>query len=75
MSQDSYIQSSVMMAGVIGSQIKPEIARCIDGWYFRSAAAKEAANDRVRGAITRYADHHPSGVILAVVQQECGTFK
>lgn len=74
-SQDSYIQSSVMMAGVIGAQVKPEISRCIDGWYFADEATKAERNDSIRQVIAGYETYHPSGVILALIQQDCGAFK
>lgn len=74
-SQDSYIQSSVMMAGVIGTQVKPEISRCIDAWYFETAAIKAERNEMIRETIVGFADHHPSGVILALIQRACGSFK
>lgn len=74
-SQDSYIQSSVMMAGVIGTQVKPEISRCIDAWYFETEGVKAARNQMIRNAIIEFADHHPSGVILALIQRACGSFK
>lgn len=74
-SQDGYIQSSIMMAGVIGAQVKPSVARCIDAWYFADDASKARVNDDVRNTITKFPDHHPSGVILAVIQKKCGAFK
>lgn len=73
-SQDSYIQSSVMMAGVIGTQIKPSISSCIDGWYFADIAIKADRNKVIRDTIAKYQDHHPSGVILAIIQKQCGAF-
>lgn len=73
-SQDSYIQASVMMAGVV-AQIQPELSRCVDQWYFVDAARKAQRNDTIRAFIIENAGYHPSGVILAVVQQECGAFE
>ena len=74
-SQDSYIQSSIMMAGVIASQIKPEISSCIDSWYFESESVKSTRNNEIRALVSQYSTYHPSGVILAAVQQECGAFE
>lgn len=73
--QDSYIQSSVMMAGVIATQIQPEISSCIDNWYFGTPAAKAERNAEIKALIDQYASYHPSGVILAAVQQACGSFE
>ncbi|MEO1472705.1 MAG: hypothetical protein AAFS03_02015 [Pseudomonadota bacterium] len=74
-SQDSYIQSSVMMAGVIGTRVKPEISRCIDEWYFADVSAKARANAEIKATIAEHESFHPSGVILAVIQQKCGSFE
>lgn len=73
-SQDSFIQTSLTMAGIIGTQVKPAISHCIDGWYFADDAAKSRLNQSIRGTIIQYADYHPNSVILAVIQEECGEF-
>lgn len=70
-SQDSYIQTSVTMAGVVLTQVKPERSSCIDDWYFGDAQ-KDARNAHIRKAIAQYGDYHPSGTILAILLEACG---
>ncbi|MEM6276690.1 MAG: hypothetical protein AAF714_07035 [Pseudomonadota bacterium] len=69
-SQDSYIQTSMTMAGVVFTRTEPQVATCINDWYF-SGDRLEARNETIRGTISRYRDHHPAGVILAMILQEC----
>ncbi|MEM6275388.1 MAG: hypothetical protein AAF714_00445 [Pseudomonadota bacterium] len=73
-SQDSYIQTSVTMAGVVLAQVRPDMSRCIDGWYFASDDMA-ARNKAVRNLIAANSSYHPSGVILAAIQQACGSIK
>ncbi|MEM6914753.1 MAG: hypothetical protein AAF511_12330 [Pseudomonadota bacterium] len=70
-SQDSYIQSSLTMAGVVLTQTHPSVARCLNDWY---AAGETLAdrNDLVRDTIVAYEEAHPAGVIMAVILRECG---
>ncbi|MEM9840554.1 MAG: hypothetical protein AAF830_15555 [Pseudomonadota bacterium] len=69
-SQDSYIQTSMTMAGVVFTRTEPQIATCINDWYF-SGDRPEARNETIRGTITRHLHHHPAGVILAMILEEC----
>ena len=68
--QDSFIQASVTMAGVVLSRVEPAKARCVDAWY--SNENKSQRNASVRDIIKAYGDYHPSGTILAIIEQECG---
>jgi hypothetical protein len=61
-----------MMAGVIATQNIPSQAKCIDDWVARHH------KDGYRTAIDimrRFPDDHPTGVIVAILQKECGAFK
>lgn len=69
--QDSYIQTSVTMAGVVLTQTHPTVSTCIDEWYL-GEGAQAARNETIRSTIDKFGDHHPSGVILAVLLQACG---
>lgn len=73
-SQDSYIQTSIMMAGAVITQIRPEISRCIDGWYWGDGRKAER-NAFVRETIASYPDYHPSGTILAILFDVCGSLQ
>jgi hypothetical protein len=71
-SQRGYITSSAMMAGMIATQNQPGQAKCVDEW----ATTKFDASFRtVVGTMKLFPDHHPTAVILAVLQQACGSFK
>ncbi len=73
-SQDSYIQTSVTMAGVIFSQTRPTIARCVNDWYYKDNSS-DTRNSTIRSAISENATFHPSAVILAIIVKECGSIK
>ena len=73
--QDSYLHTSVTMAGVIASQIRPPIARCIDDWYFADAAVQKRRNEKIKRTIRQHSEFHPAGVLLAVLQSACGSLK
>lgn len=70
-SQDSYIETSVTMAGVIFSQTNRDVADCINGWYFDEGVQAER-NPQIRETISHYKRNHPSGVIFALIIKECG---
>lgn len=72
--QDGYIQISMTMVGVVAARANPDVATCIDNWYLADDARMAAANDHIRAAIRQYADFHPSAVIMAVVEEQCGEF-
>lgn len=71
-SQKSYIASSAMMAGLIASQNSAAQAACIDDWGVKQRDAGYAA---VMEAMQRFPEHHPSAVIVAVLDKACGSFK
>jgi len=71
-SQDAYIQNAVTMTGVVATQVRPEVAACIDKWYAYSDGSNEKRNKEIREVMREYPEYHPAGVILAVIQQACG---
>lgn len=71
-SQDAFMQTSVTMIGVVATQVRPEIAHCIDDWY--GGDAMDRRNNFIRSVMREHSEFHPSGVVLAVVQRECGRF-
>lgn len=71
-SQDGYIQTSVTMAAVIAAQVNGEVAGCLDAWYAPGQPVQSERNALIRSFIAEHADFHPSGVILAVLQDACG---
>ena len=71
-SQNAYMQIAVTMAGVVATQVRPEIAHCIDDWYGGETMARR--NDHIRSVMRNHPEFHPAGVILAVIQKACGKF-
>ncbi|MEM6625064.1 MAG: hypothetical protein AAF674_22835 [Pseudomonadota bacterium] len=69
--QDSFIETSVTMAGVVMTRVAPEKSVCINDWYF-AAGQSTARNRSIRDTISKNQDYHPSGVILAVILDACG---
>lgn len=74
-SQDAYIQISITMAGVVASQTKPSVSKCIDDWYVKGDGNLEIRNASIREIIAKYPNHHPSAVIFAALKRRCGAFK
>ncbi|MCA8883368.1 MAG: hypothetical protein KDA50_06430 [Rhodobacteraceae bacterium] len=73
-SQDSFIQTSVTMAGVVLTQLQPEKSTCIDKWYI--GEGRRAERDAyIRETIIAYSNFHPSGTLLAILVEACGSLK
>jgi hypothetical protein len=70
--QKSYIITSVTMAIVIAGDNSPEQEKCIKRW---SADNDGAGYPTVKAAMGRFPEHHPTGVIVAVLEKACGSFK
>ena len=72
--QLSLLRSSVTMIALIAMQRDDtnHIARCIDTWF--EEGQMQAKLDGFRDAMTRYPDHHPQGIIMVLVEKECGKF-
>lgn len=62
------------MAGVVITQLRPEISECIDGWYWGDGRKAER-NTFVRETIASYSGYHPSGTILAILFDACGSLQ
>ena len=71
-SQDWYFQVSIGMLAVVASQNDDRKARCINDWYFASAAQRSRRNEDLRELMRRFPDYRPGGVILAAVEKACG---
>lgn len=70
--QKSYIITSVVMAGIISGQNKPDQSKCIDSWMGEN---EPIGFSSVKEVMARYPNHHPSGVIVAVLEKACGSVK
>lgn len=70
--QSGYIATSAMMAGVIATQNRPDQAKCIDKWIAENEPGGFAKATQV---MARFPDHHPTGVIAAILEKACGSIK
>lgn len=71
-SQRGFISTSIIMASLIASQNSRKQANCINDWSGKTATG---GYQPVVEAMKRFPDHHPSGVVLAVIQKVCGALK
>ncbi len=70
-SQDFYIRTSIGMAGLIIRQSNAADGDCVDRWYF---SAMDQRNRMLKKIMTENPRFHPHGIILGVLQKECGSF-
>lgn len=73
--QDSLIRTSVGMSGIIAAQIRKDVARCIDDWYFSDIEMQKQRNEEIRGVMMKNPGFHPQAVVLAVIQEACGPIR
>lgn len=60
-----------MMANMIAIENDKMQADCIGSWYEADRAAKEKY---IYGVMEKYPTYHPIGVIMAVIEKQCGSF-
>lgn len=65
----AYFRNSISMTGVIATQFDSGKARCIDEWHARQ---DRAGHPILLEAARTYPDYHPQGIVLWVLQKECG---
>ena len=63
------------MVGIVAAQDRKEISHCIDDWYSGDEAIQRQRTGYILDIIKQHPTFHPQGVILAVVQERCGSFK
>ena len=69
--QDFYIKTAIGMAGLIVSRNDQEQSKCIEAWYLPDENAK---HDFILKTMREHLDFHPRGIILAVLEKQCGSF-
>lgn len=74
-SQDSLIETSITMTAIIATQGHQDIASCIDDWYTGNEAIHRLRHEFILRTIRENPNYHPQGVILAIIQKQCGSFK
>ncbi len=70
--QVSFLQVAISMAGIFAAQVRPELARCIDNWYFKSDSITDARNAEMLRQMPQYKAFHPNAVVLGFIEQACG---
>ena len=63
------------MTGIVASQGRKDISRCIDNWYSGEVEIQKQRRGFILDTIRNNPTYHPQGVILAVLQKQCGSFK
>lgn len=63
------------MTGIIATQGRQDIASCLDDWYSSDEATQKKRHDFIIKIISENPTYHPQGVILAVLEKQCGAFK
>ena len=72
-SKELFLDSAILMAGSIASLNTKGQGRCVYDWYFSSGVAE--VRKTLLDVMAKYPDHPPTGVIIAVAQKQCGTFR
>jgi hypothetical protein len=70
-SRSNYIVIATGMAGLIAGQNRPEQSQCIDQWVREN---RRQGYQSAISAMRKFPDHHPSAVLIAVLQKACGSF-
>ena len=73
-SQVAYLQNSIVMTMTVSSRLNEVHASCISDWFFEGDRFRDGRLEELRTTISRYADYHPGGVIVAMIERECGEF-
>lgn len=69
--QEAYLRTNIGMAVLVAEQNEKKHAACIQEWY---TVDERRARDYILMVMRKYPDHHPRGVIAAVIIQQCGNF-
>lgn len=73
--QDGFMQISIGMIGTIATQIRPDMATCIDNWYFGRPDAIEAEHDAILDIMAGYGEYDPTAFMLAYAENKCGKLR
>lgn len=72
--QDAFFQNSVLMASTISARLDAAHAACVSEWYFVDPSSREQRNAELLSTVEKHVDFHPSAVVLAVLERECGQY-
>ena len=70
-SQDFYIDANIGMAGLLAAQNDETHANCLEDWYLSN---KARSIETILVLMQQYPDYHPRGIIVGVLEKECGSF-
>lgn len=60
------------MLGTVTTQIRPEMADCIDEWYFIDPTRQADENEKILSLMSEYSEFDPTAFMLAYVESLCG---
>lgn len=74
-SQNALFQSSIGMASLVAMQTGQHAAifNCINEWY-GTPERQAQRHGEILAVMREYPNYHPQGIILAVIERECGKF-
>ncbi|MFN3224732.1 MAG: hypothetical protein ACE360_00585 [Hyphomicrobiales bacterium] len=72
--QANLMRSVVYTATVIATQVRADMASCIADWYSDNPNVIAARNSEIKTVMADYPDSHPTPILIAVIQRECGRF-
>ncbi|MEO1189599.1 MAG: hypothetical protein AAFW60_11050 [Pseudomonadota bacterium] len=70
--QDSFFQISITMAATIAAQHRPQIAKCLEDWYFRNSELQDQRHDEILNQMPELTSYRPASVVLAFLEAACG---
>ena len=70
--QRNYISTSVVAATVVVSLNSKKQADCLGKWLTKHRADGYAS---VLSVMRKYPNDHPTGLVISVLQRDCGAFK
>ncbi len=68
--QRFFLEASIRMAGLIAARNSAQQSKCLDEWYIQKEAQRHEA---ILQKMAEYPDYHPSGIILAYLEKQCGS--
>lgn len=70
--QDGFIEISISMLGTIATQVKPDMADCIDDWYFREPSKKVEKHSEILNVMQDFQEFDPTAFLLGYAESLCG---
>ncbi|MEP0505213.1 MAG: hypothetical protein ABJD13_12045 [Paracoccaceae bacterium] len=70
----AFLQNSIIMAQSVSSRGNEDHARCISAWFFDEGGFRDGKHEQLLSRIEEFPSNHPSAVLIAVIEKECGKF-